>query len=140
MATSYEIIYKRFLQKITDFNLIEIDDYSLEEMLYGWLKSSIVRARTMNSDLSKRDDEVQEFLEDLTDLDIEILALGMVNSWLDQYLNSTENVLQFIGGKEEKFYSQSNHILELRALRSDICREMERLYTYDTYIDSDYFD
>ena len=140
MATSYEIIYKRFLQKITDFNLIEIDDYSLEEMLDGWLKSSIVRARTMNSDLSKRDDEVQEFLEDLTDLDIEILALGMVNSWLDQYLNSTENVLQFIGGKEEKFYSQSNHILELRALRSDICREMERLYTYDTYIDSDYFD
>lgn len=102
MATSYEIIYKRFLQKITDFNLIEIDDYSLEEMLDGWLKSSIVRARTMNSDLSKRDDEVQEFLEDLTDLDIEILALGMVNSWLDQYLNSTENVLQFIGGKEEK--------------------------------------
>lgn len=140
MATSYEIIYKRFLQKITDFNLTEIDDYSLEEMLDGWLKSSIVRTRTMNSDLSKRDDEAQEFSEDLTDLDIEILALGMVNSWLDQYLNSTENVLQFIGGKEEKFYSQSNHILELRALRSDICREMERLYTYDTYIDSDYFD
>lgn len=102
MATPYEVIYKRFLQKITDFNLVELDDFTLDEMLNGWLKSAIVRTRVCDSDLSKRDDDIQEFEDDLSDVEIELLALGMTRSWLDQYLNSTENILQFIGGKEEK--------------------------------------
>ena len=102
MATPYEKIYNRFLQKITDFNLAEVDDYSFDEMLQGWLNSSIVRIRKCQHDLSKRDDELQEFEEDLSDLEVELLACGMVDSWLSQYLNSTELVSQFIGGKEEK--------------------------------------
>ena len=49
MATPYEVIYKRFLQKITDFNLVELDDFTLDEMLNGWLKSAIVRTRACDS-------------------------------------------------------------------------------------------
>ena len=45
-----------------------------------------------------------------------------------------------LGGKEQKFYSQSQHISELRALRADTLREMQQLYTYDTYVNNDYFD
>ena len=67
MATPYEKIYNRFLQKITDFNLAEVDDYSFDEMLQGWLNSSIVRIRKCQHDLSKRDDELQEFEEDLSE-------------------------------------------------------------------------
>ena len=140
MATPYEVIYKRFLQKITDFNLVELDDFTLDEMLNGWLKSAIVRTRVCDSDLSKRDDEVQEFEDDLSDVEIELLALGMTRSWLDQYLNSTENILQFISGKEEKYYSQANHIKELRDLRSDITLEMQKLHSYHTYTNNSYFD
>ena len=140
MATPYEKIYNRFGQKITDFNLVEVDDYSLEEMLQGWLNSSIIRIRRCKSNLSLRDDEIQEFAEDLSDLEIELLAMGMVIAWTDQYLNSTENVLQFIGGKEEKYYSQANHIAELRALRTDTLLEMNRLHNYYTYTNNSYFD
>ena len=140
MATPDEVIYKRFLQKITDFNLVELDDFTLDEMLNGWLKSAIVRTRVCDSDLSKRDDEVQEFEDDLSDVEIELLALGMTRSWLDQYLNSTENILQFISGKEEKYYSQANHIKELRDLRSDITLEMQKLHSYHTYTNNSYFD
>ena len=86
MATPYETIYSRFLQKITDFNLAELDDFTLDGMLLGWLKSAIVRTRVCDSDLSKRDDEFQEFEDDLSDVEIELLALGMTKSWLDQYL------------------------------------------------------
>lgn len=140
MATPYEVIYKRFLQKITDFNLVELDDFTLDEMLNGWLKSAIVRTRVCDSDLSKRDDDIQEFEDDLSDVEIELLALGMTRSWLDQYLNSTENILQFISGKEEKYYSQANHIKELRDLRSDITLEMQKLHSYHTYTNNSYFD
>lgn len=135
--TSYEVVYNRFLNRTTDFNLAELDDYTLREMLKGWLHSAIVKIRT-SSDLSF-DDEIETFSNDLSDLDIELLAMGMTLAWLDQYLNSTENVLQFIGGKEEKYYSQANHINELRALRADTLREMQQLYTYNTYARNSYF-
>lgn len=140
MATSYDNIYDRFVNKITDFNIVELDDYSLGDMLKGWLKSAVVRSRKCQHDLSKRDDELQEFAEDLSDLEIELLAMGMVDAWLSQYLNSTENVLQFIGGKEEKYYSQANHIAEVRALREQNLIEMNRLHNYYTYTNNSYFD
>ena len=137
--TSYEVVYGRFLNRITDFNLGELDDYTLGQMLKEWLHSAIVRTRTF-SDLSARDDENEVFNSDLSDLDIELLGMGMTLAWLDQTLNSTELTLQFIGGKEEKYYSQANQIGELRALRADTLREMQQLYTYSTYVSNEYFD
>ena len=140
MATPYEKIYNRFLQKITDFNLAEVDDYSFDEMLQGWLNSSIVRIRKCQHDLSKRNDELQEFEEDLSDLEIELLALGMVDAWVTPMLNSTELTLQFIGGKEEKYYSQSQQLAELRNLKKENSLEMNRLHNYYTYTNNSYFD
>ena len=137
--TSYEVVYGRFLNRTTDFNLSELDDYTLSKMLKEWLHSAIVKTRTSN-DLSARDDDNEVFNTDLSDLDIEMLAMGMTLAWLDQTLNSTELTLQFIGGKEEKYYSQANQISELRALRADTLREMQQLYTYSTYVSNEYFD
>ena len=139
MATPYELVYSRFLNRTTDFNLGDMDDYTLSEMLKGWLRSAIVNTRT-STNLSARDDENEVFNNDLSEQDVELLAMGMTMAWLDQYLNSTENVLQFVGGKEEKYYSQANHIAELRALREDLRVEMKRLHSYGTYVNNSYFD
>lgn len=138
MATPYEKVYDRFLARTTDFNLAELDDHTLNEMLKGWLHSAIVKTRT-SSDLSC-DDEAEVFNSDLSELDVELLAMGVTLAWLDQTLNSTELTLQFIGGKEEKYYSQANHISELRALRADTLREMQQMHCYNTYTNSSYFD
>ena len=100
--TSYDHVYNRFLNRITDFNLAELDDYTLRDMLKGWLHSSIVKVRT--SSILSADDEIEVFNNDLSDLDIELLAMGMTLAWLDQTLNSTELTLQFLGGKEEKLW------------------------------------
>ena len=137
MATPYEKVYDRFLNSVTDFNLAELDDYTLNEMLKDWLHKAVVRVRT-SIDLS-HDDEVEVFNASLSDLDIELLALGMKLAWLDQTLGSTELTLQFIGGKEEKYYSQANHISELRALREDTKLEMQKLHSYNTYTNNSYF-
>ena len=137
MATPYEKVYDRFLNSVTDFNLAELDDYTLNEMLKDWLHKAVVRVRT-SIDLS-HDDEVEVFNASLSDLDIELLALGMKLAWLDQTLGSTELTLQFISGKEEKYYSQANHIAELRALREDTKLEMQKLHSYNTYTNNSYF-
>lgn len=136
--TSYEVVYGRFLNSTTDFNLADLDDHTLNEMLKDWLHSAIVKTRT-SSDLT-RDDESEVFNNDLSDLDIELLAMGMRLSWLDQRINSTEYTNLFVTGKEEKFYAPSNQLSELRALRADTLREMQQLYTYNTYNANSYFD
>jgi hypothetical protein len=138
MATPYEKIYGRFLSRTTDFNLVELDDHTMSEMLKGWLHSAIVNART-SVNLIDRDDDNEVFNNDLSDLDVELLAMGMTMAWLDQTLNSTELTLMMLGGKEEKFYSQANHIAELRALREDTRLEMKRLHSYKTYTNNSYF-
>ena len=101
MATPYEKVYGRFMSRTTDFNLIELDDYTLNNMLKAWLSSAIVRTRTLGPTLV-RNDEYECFENDLSDLDVELLGLGMTLAWLDQTLNSTELTLMMIGGKEEK--------------------------------------
>ena len=137
--TSYGVIYDRFLNTTTDFDLAELDDHTLSEMLKGWLCSAVVKVRT-ESDLSARDDEAEEFDADLSDLDIELIAMGMKLSWLDQRINSTEYTSLFVAGKEEKFYAPSAQLAELRALRADTLREVQQLYTYNTYNQNSYFD
>ena len=136
--TSYEKVYDRFLNSTTDFHLVEFDDDTLRDMLKGWLHSAIVKVRT-SSDLSY-DDELEMFNNDVKDIDIELLAMGMRLSWLDQRINSTEYTNLFVAGKEEKFYSPSSQLSELRALRADTLREMQQLYTYSTYNNNSYFD
>lgn len=139
MATPYEAVYGRFLNRITDFNLGDLDDHTLQTMLKSWLHTAIVNTRT-SSDLSARDDENEIFDNDLSDRDIELLAMGMTLAWIEPTINSTELTSQFIGGKEEKYYSQANHIEALRNLRADTRIEMKRLHSYGTYINNSYFD
>ena len=139
MATPYEKVYSRFLNKCTDFNLADLDDHTFDEMMNSWLNSAVIRVRKCEHDLSKRDDDAQEFEEDLSDLEVDLLACGMVDSWLTPILNSTELTLQFIGGKEEKVYSQANHIAELRAMKEQNLLEMNRLHNYHTYTNNSYF-
>lgn len=139
MATPYEKVYECFIQKITDFNLVEIDDYSFDNMLQSWLKSAITRTRKCEHNLSLRDEDTQQFQDDLSDLEIELLALGMVDAWISPMLNSTELALQFIGGKEEKYFSQAQQLATLQNLKKENSLEMNRLHNYYTYTNNSYF-
>lgn len=71
-------------------------------MLLEWLSAAIPKFRRCKTDLSQRDDELLEFNNDLLENEIEILALLMVNEWLEPQINSELYVSQFYGGKEEK--------------------------------------
>lgn len=139
MATSYDVIYKRFLNSIQDFNIVDLDDDVIAEMMQSWLLQSIITTRKCEHDFTLRDDEAQEFTEDLSELEIQLLSKGMVVAWLDQYINSTEYTTQFIGGKEEKFYAQANHLNSLLAMREQTQREIKQLHTYHTYANNTYF-
>ncbi len=136
--TSYEVVYNRFLQKCTDYELPNLPDDELEAMLHGWLLSSIAKFRKCKSDLTQRDDELRTFLVDLLNEEIEILALLMTVEWLEPTINSVLLTNMMVGGKEEKWFSQSSHLAELQALRDANRLEAKKLMRDYTYANHSY--
>ena len=138
--TQYSTLYEKCLSKIEDPTLVMLPEEDLENMLHGYLMSAIAKHRKCEHDLSDRDEELKQFNFDLSDLEMEILSILMVREWISQRLNSVTNVMQVFGGKEEKWFSQSSHIKELREMDDRLRLEAQQLSRDYSYIDNDYFD
>ena len=102
MATPYETVYNRFLQKCTDYDLPKLPDDELESMLHGWMTIAIVRFFQSNSDLSQRDDELRTFLVDLEDYEKEVYEKTIAD------INAKTSIIQ-----------QEDRTLELRLKQLD---------------------
>lgn len=137
--TAYTDIFNMFLNKISDVKLMSLSDDDITEMLMRYMNSSIAKCKKCKTDLSDRDDMLQVFNNDLLDIEIEIIATGMVKEWLEPQINSTTLTNQFVGGKEEKFYAPSNlldKLIELSNKNKLEARKLSRDYSYQSFIDT----
>ena len=146
---SYEKIYSQFLSKITDYNLITSNEQDVYEMLRDFLHAATAKpyvAKLFSSFVL--DDEIIELSQTLkhvineADEDIsfvvDVISLGMVAEWLEPQVNSVLNTLQMFSGKEEKFYSQSNHLSELKDLLRQTELKQRKLIRDRGYISNNY--
>ena len=138
MATSYEEIYNLAANKITDPEIALLLPEDIEELFYGYLISAIPKFRKCKNDLSNRDDELRQFNVDLLDVEKEILAILVVREWLKPQLYSALLTKQVFSDKEQKYYSQSSHLSELRALDETLKIEAQKLSRDYTYGSSEY--
>lgn len=149
-SLSYDEIFSDFLGSVTDYDLasIDIDDmYGLmTEYLHKALSQSYVRRlfASVNFDdvVQNLTFEMDNSVDDAADLDFVkyILSKGMVVEWLKPQVRSKVNIAQFFGGKEEKWFSQAQHLSELRGLLEDTQLEMrkairDRGYIYNPYLE-----
>ena len=138
MATSYEEIYNLAANKITDPEIALLLPEDIEELFHGYLISAIPKFRKCKNDLSNRDDELRQFNVDLLDVEKEILAILVVREWLKPQLYSALLTKQVFSDKEQKYYSQSSHLSELRALDETLKIEAQKLSRDYTYGGSEY--
>lgn len=138
MATSYEEIYNLASNKITDPEIALLSQEDIEELFHGYLISAIPKFRKCKNDLSNRDDELRQFNVDLLDVEKEILAILVAREWLQPQLYSALLTKQVFSDKEQKYYSQSSHISELRALDETLKTEAQKLSRDYTYGNSEY--
>lgn len=131
--TSYSEIYERCLSRIEDYTLATLPEDELEKMLFDWFKKAVVKMPRSESDLTQRNDAKRTFLIDITDVEKEVLAIFMANEWLTPQINSILLTKQFIGGKEEKWFSQASHLAELQALRDANRAEAKNLLCETSY-------
>lgn len=143
--TSYETIFNRFLRKIDDPELaVQLSENAewVEEEFTGYLHSAVAKQlKVIESDTITFNDPEGYIEEDLSDFEIEILALGMLVEYLTPLVNRVSNMKMILGGKEEKFFSQASHMSELRSLLSDSEIRLRKLvrdhgYEYNSYIDT----
>lgn len=150
MEISYQDIYSRFLQKVTDYELTQLPQADVYEMMCGWLHSTLSRPyiRSLFSGLKLEDDSLtmnytlSNPVDDSADIEfiIELTAMGMVVEWLEPRVKSTTNIAQMFGGKEQKFYAQSTHMAELKSMLEDARVELRKMVRDYGYIHNSYIE
>lgn len=138
--TQYSTLYERALAQITDPLLVKIPEEDFENMLHDWLMDAIIEPVVGEYDFTDRDEELKQFNFDISERDQKILSIHMVRGWLAPQIRSVALTSQVFGGKEEKFYAQSNQLAEMRNLDAYLQRQADLLFCRGTYLDNEYFD
>ncbi len=147
-SVSCETIYEMFLGNIRDNKLLSGEYSTAEVFMSEWLKKAISKpyVRRLFSTLVMDEDslsfELKHEVDEEADTDfiVEVLAEGMMIAWLYPKVYSGTNIAQMFGGKEQKFYSQSSHLAELRGLLEDIAISQRKLIQDRGYINNSYLE
>lgn len=123
MATPVQKIYDKFQMLITDFEILDYSNEDQKRMLFSWLDFSCgefymcIKVDSLNETL-------QQFDDDLDREEINILAYGMIPSWLSPKLLHEDNIKQRLGDKDYKTYSPANMLEKLINLKNDTLNEL----------------
>lgn len=133
--TEYKKIYKRFLKKIYDPLLPNFPEEDQEEILFELLEDAISLLDGQLEHSLAKNDIIKCFEEDLSQFEIRIISMQMAIDWLEPFLNTPLLLNQVYGTKEEKFYSQANHLEAIQARSESMKKELSNLICNKGYSD-----
>ena len=150
MTSSYNDIYSRFLNKIRDYDFAGLPEPTATEQMKEWLQSSLSHTYIYRIfDSFSADDEIAEMeytlkssVDDYSDKNFveELLSNAIVIEWVTPKVQTTTLLNQMItNSKEQKWYSQQQHIQQLRELKSDTENKVRSMlrdkgYIYNSYL------
>lgn len=157
MGTLFSTVYNRFLNKITDDMYLELTPQDTIRDLQNLMISAIpgfefprknLMSYTIKTEIVQ-ESEVQEedfvvnssdegvlvdkssFSAELDEEEINILAILMMQAWVQRQVTSIENTRMKYSGSDFKMTSQANHLSKLLSLSTEVRRDslhMQRLY------------
>lgn len=131
MATTFETIIDKFLGKITDDLYLEITEEETIRDAQQFLLDAIPYFEFPRFALYDFSTELATYNIDLTDEEINILAVLMKIAWLNRQINSIEVTRMKYSGSDFKLTSQANHLSKLLSAKTESVRESthaQRLY------------
>lgn len=123
--TPFTSVYDAFFRLITDDMYMEISEEETREDCKGLLLASIPLFEFPEEVIDITDDDT--FTRELTLEEINILAYGMVEIWLQRQIASVEVVRQKFSGTDFKLTSQASHLQRLMSLLTETKNEYRRL-------------
>lgn len=131
--TNIEKVYETFLSIIDDYTWLEIDKDIILKLMRNYLDSSIA-----SFDVCKKDliiDDLGNFKENLTPLEIKILSRLMLLEYLNPKILREENLRQSVTTKDYNDFSKANLLKNLIQLKQFYEEDVDKLI-----IDYDYQD
>ena len=143
ITSEYAEIYSRFYLRVKDYEIIGLEENLVNEMLNGYLRATLSKpmvrrlfqSLSIDDDLGEIEYELRNPLDDDSDKDFveEVLSLGIVSEWASPRYHSTLLTSQLLTNSEQKFFSQAQHLSELKDLyiksQTDL-RKLIRDYGY----------
>lgn len=128
MATSYEKLYENLLPKFRSYEIPLMSTEEVKDYLHDFLIPAISRFHVCRKDLNDRDDILQRFNVELSDIEIEILSNYMLIEYIDSEYVRVPSLLKVqLPSNDFKFYSPANHLDKLTAMHKNYVTENETL-------------
>lgn len=128
MSVSYDVFTTAFLDKIKEYDLLELKDFERNEIVDSYMRRALSSFRDVcKYDLfSTGDPALREFDIDIPDSDIDeisdIVSEGMVVQWLKPCIYQQEFFEHNLNTKDFSGYSRAN----LLSKASEVARQAQR--------------
>ena len=128
MPTSYEKLYENLLPKFRSYEIPLMSTEEVKDYLHDFLIPAISRFHVCHKDLNNRDDILQRFNIELSDIEIEILSNYLLVEYIDSEYIRTPTLLKVqLPSSDFKVFSPANFLDKLVAMRTTYTKENETL-------------
>ena len=128
MYTPYEKLYDNLLPKFRSYEIPLMTVEEVKDYLHDFLIPAISRFHVCRKDLNDRDDIIQRFNVELSDIEIEILSNYMLIEYIDAEYVMVPSLLKVqLPSSDFKYYSPANHLDKLTAMHKNYVSENETL-------------
>lgn len=140
MYTPYEKIYDNLLPKFRSYEIPLMTVEEVKDYLHDFLIPAISRFHVCRKDLNDRDDIIQRFNVELSDIEIEILSNYLLIEYIDSEYVRTPSLLKVqLPSSDFKAFSKANLIEKLMNMHKTYLSENETLLArYAWQIDGGY--
>ena len=111
MNTSIEEVIDLYLAKIENFDYLDYDEEELLEELRPMLNSAISKLFSINVTI---DWDTEEFSRELSPIEQNIIAYGLVEEFITQKVNSIKVLENHLAMKDYNLYSSANMLKQLQ--------------------------
>ena len=128
MATSYEKLYENLLPKFRSYEIPLMTTEEVKDYLHDYLIPAISRFHVCRKDLRDRDDILQRFNVELSDIEIEILSNYLLIEYIDsEYIRVPSLLKVQLPSSDFKVFSPANFLEKLMNMHKTYVSENETL-------------
>lgn len=128
MYTSYEKLYDNLLPKFRSYEIPLMTVEEVKDYLHDFLIPAISRFHVCRKNLNDRDDILQRFNVELSDIEVEILSNYLLIEYIDSEYIRTPTLLKVsLPSNDFKAFSPANFLDKLVAMHTTYVKENETL-------------
>lgn len=139
MGIPYDTFAGALLDKITEYDLMQLEFDNSESIVDGYMKRAISKFyRVCKYDLTKYDDELREIDVDIPEVElyeiVDIVSEGMLEQWMKPYVFRQENLELLLNTKDFSQNSPSELLNRVNSVYKDVrlnYTNMIREYSYE---------